>query len=54
MRFSESNIEQSQRSDISGFLTLAVMELDPTTGDYNSNKPVIIMLISNKLVFVEY
>ena len=36
LRFSESNIEQSQRSDISGFLTLAVMELDPTTGDYNT------------------
>ena len=32
LRFSESNIEQSQRSDISGFLTLAVMELDPKTG----------------------
>jgi len=32
LRFSESNIEQSQRSDISGYLTLAVMELDPNTG----------------------
>jgi len=32
LRFSESNIEQSQRSDIGGFLTLAVMELDPKTG----------------------
>lgn len=32
LRFSESNIENSQRSDISGFLTLAVVELDPKTG----------------------
>ena len=32
LRFSESNIENSQRSDISGYLTLAVMELDPKTG----------------------
>jgi len=32
LRFSESNIENSQRSDISGVLTLAVMELDPKTG----------------------
>ena len=35
LRFSESNIESSQRSDISGFLTLAVMELDPKTGAVN-------------------
>ena len=34
LRFSESNIENSQRSDISGNLTLAVMELDPNTGIY--------------------
>jgi len=32
LRFSESNVENSQRSDISGYLTLAVMELDPNTG----------------------
>jgi len=35
LRFSESNIESSQRSDISGFLTLAVMELDPKSGAVN-------------------
>jgi hypothetical protein len=32
LRFSETNIENSQKSDISGFLTLAVMEMDPKSG----------------------
>ena len=32
LRFSETNIEQSQKSDICGCLTLAFVELDPTTG----------------------
>lgn len=32
LRFSETNIEVSQRSDVSGFLTLSFVERDPTTG----------------------
>lgn len=32
LRFSESNIENSQKSDICGYLTVAVMEIDPESG----------------------
>ena len=32
LRFSETNIENSQKSDLCGYITLAVMELDPLAG----------------------
>lgn len=33
LRFSESHIDNSQKSDLCGYLTVAVQELDPETGD---------------------
>jgi len=46
LRFSETNIEQSQKSDICGCLTLAFVEFDPETSE-------LFLYITNFYVFYQ-
>ncbi len=50
IRFSETNIEQSQRADIFGYVAVAVKEIHPVNS--KTNLPTLILWETCKLNFI--